>query len=695
MSIFLSHAGKDKERVRALVDALEGEGLTVWWDDQLRAGTPYAAEIDRQLAAAACIVVCWTRNAVDDQRIWVRSEADPTRNTVPVVPVLLDDVPLPRPHDQLQAAAMSGWSGDPYDPRFQRLVTDLKTIVHEAVEAGRRTTGPTGGSRRALLVGVGQYPAASGLPEHPCAERNVDDLARALESAGCDFRVQTLKDPDRRALTLALEGLFTGGAADDLVVFYFSGHVVVQPEGTYLALRDSERRHLKATALSLAAVGEDFIDIAATERILIALDVVFDGGGPEEIAVALKTHLGQRHGKVVVASAVGENLARDDPSPLTGRLLTALTSDDADSNHDTIVTVEELSHALAAGPEPRPQFWSFNARTADMVLRSTSSGAQAEIEMQPAQKAFVTLLAPEFVRGTIIPFFGDGIFGTGSLSNFQLVTALATRTGLSWRKSDTLAAAAEMLQLRREDRGEFLADLREILESQAKERRGAPIAAFELVRALKPPWNVFTTTYDCELERFLDSAGLPYVIVCHVLESTSGDAGKVMVVRSRHHPRAGDPAHAVVLRETTELTLELDPDDCVVYKLLGSPFLHDSELARSRGLDTVVITESDHITFLSRMADQKTTIPNHFAVPLTTSRLLFLGYNLDIWHYRLIGRVFRRVQGPSQLPRARKKPFVVREPISPLEEQFWRHFQVEMVNLELSTLVRALRRPPS
>ena len=57
MSIFLSHAGKDKERVRALVDALEGEGLTVWWDDQLRAGTPYAAEIDRQLAAAACIVV--------------------------------------------------------------------------------------------------------------------------------------------------------------------------------------------------------------------------------------------------------------------------------------------------------------------------------------------------------------------------------------------------------------------------------------------------------------------------------------------------------------------------------------------------------------------------------------------------------------------------------------------------------------
>jgi hypothetical protein len=357
----------------------------------------------------------------------------------------------------------------------------------------------------------------------------------------------------------------------------------------------------------------------STENFYGCSDVVFDGGGPEEIAVALKTHLGQRHGKVVVASAVGENLARDDPSPLTGRLLTALTSDDADSNHDTIVTVEELSHALAAGPEPRPQFWSFNARTADMVLRSTSSGAQAEIEMQPAQKAFVTLLAPEFARGTIIPFFGDGIFGTGSLSNFQLVTALATRTGLSWRKSDTLAAAAEMLQLRREDRGEFLADLREILESQAKERRGAPIAAFELVRALKPPWNVFTTTYDCELERFLDSAGLPYVIVCHVLESTSGDAGKVMVVRSRHHPRAGDPAHAVVLRETTELTLEL-----------GSPFLHDSELARSRGLDTVVITESDHITFLSRMADQKTTIPNHFAVPLTTSTVITVAANTKI-----------------------------------------------------------------
>ena len=40
--VFTSYATKDRDRARALAEALQSLGWTVWWDRKLRAGSDYA-----------------------------------------------------------------------------------------------------------------------------------------------------------------------------------------------------------------------------------------------------------------------------------------------------------------------------------------------------------------------------------------------------------------------------------------------------------------------------------------------------------------------------------------------------------------------------------------------------------------------------------------------------------------------------
>jgi hypothetical protein len=48
--------------------------------------------------------------------------------------------------------------------------------------------------------------------------------------------------------------------------------------------------------------------------------------------------------------------------------------------------------------------------------------------------------------------------------------------------------------------------------------------------------------------------------------------------------------------------------DRIIYKIVGSPFANELADRRS-GIDTVVITESDHMTFLGRLENEHTKPP--------------------------------------------------------------------------------------
>ena len=91
--VFLSYASEDRVRVRPLVDLLERQGWTVWWDREIHAGPRFDQVIEKALDQASCVVVVWSRQSV--QSDWVQTEASEGLERDILVPVRIDDVRLP------------------------------------------------------------------------------------------------------------------------------------------------------------------------------------------------------------------------------------------------------------------------------------------------------------------------------------------------------------------------------------------------------------------------------------------------------------------------------------------------------------------------------------------------------------------------------------------------------------------------
>ena len=120
--IFLSYASEDRERVRPLVAAFEQRGWSVFWDlSSIPAGRRFYDVIDEALRDSACIVVIWSQLSVNSD--WVRAEAERGRQRDVLVPVRIDDIPIP--FDGLQTANLIDSSITTENDAFNRLITHL------------------------------------------------------------------------------------------------------------------------------------------------------------------------------------------------------------------------------------------------------------------------------------------------------------------------------------------------------------------------------------------------------------------------------------------------------------------------------------------------------------------------------------------------------------------------------------------
>ena len=121
--------------------------------------------------------------------------------------------------------------------------------------------------------------------------------------------------------------------------------------------------------------------------------------------------------------------------------------------------------------------------------------------------------------------------------------------------------------------------------------------------------------------------------------------------------------------------IDISDSPCIIYRPLGSPSFHDAFPGLE--VDTVVVTETDHLTFLRLLSKGGGGIPEPLVPLLRRSPLLFLGYGLDVWQYRLIVQVFQSVG-------VRRKEAVnraVRIPDGRMETLAWTRLKADLVQM--------------
>lgn len=160
--IFLSYAREDAASAKTLAEAIAAHGHKAWWDEHIRGGARFAAEIGRELDAADVVIVLWSAAAIVSP--WVLDEAAEGRDTGRLLPVALDGCKPPLGFRQFQTVAMAG-SANGSDWAVEKVIDaiagrDSESSSEEAKPQARRSE-----SRPRLSVCVLPFANIGGDPE--------------------------------------------------------------------------------------------------------------------------------------------------------------------------------------------------------------------------------------------------------------------------------------------------------------------------------------------------------------------------------------------------------------------------------------------------------------------------------------------------------------------------------------------------
>lgn len=125
--LFLSYAREDRECAELLARALASRGWSVWWDRQIQVGRSFSKVIEAELDKARCVIVLWSRHAVESE--WVQNEAAEAARRNVLVPVRIEDVRQPLGFRHLQTADLFDWKKGFDSPDFDACLSSIESLV--------------------------------------------------------------------------------------------------------------------------------------------------------------------------------------------------------------------------------------------------------------------------------------------------------------------------------------------------------------------------------------------------------------------------------------------------------------------------------------------------------------------------------------------------------------------------------------
>jgi len=161
--VFVSYKAEDRTRITPLVEALKADGLAVWWDTQIAAGSEWRRDIEEQLDQARCVIVVWSKRSVGPDGRFVRDEANRAQRRGTYLPVRIDDVEPPLGFGELHAISIQGWKGSRADGRYRKVVQAVRAVIAGEPPHFTEREAESGFSRRRMImVGAGAALAAGG-----------------------------------------------------------------------------------------------------------------------------------------------------------------------------------------------------------------------------------------------------------------------------------------------------------------------------------------------------------------------------------------------------------------------------------------------------------------------------------------------------------------------------------------------------
>jgi len=122
--LFLSYAREDRDAAQRLAHPLGEEGLTVWWDREIRGGRDFTEEIAANLRAARRMLVLWSETAVASS--FVRDESARARDAGKLLPLRIEAADLPLGFGQIQTLDLIDRDGDRQAAEFRAVVNGIR-----------------------------------------------------------------------------------------------------------------------------------------------------------------------------------------------------------------------------------------------------------------------------------------------------------------------------------------------------------------------------------------------------------------------------------------------------------------------------------------------------------------------------------------------------------------------------------------
>ncbi|MBD1862434.1 MULTISPECIES: caspase family protein [Trichocoleus] len=256
-------------------------------------------------------------------------------------------------------------------------------------------------ARFALIIANYEFQDKDNLEPLAAPAEDAKALARILENPELgEFQVKTLLNKPTRIIKQEIEAFFRARKREDLLLLYFSGHGVKDPDDgkLYFASQDTDCKFLRSTAVSAEFINSEMQRSRSKLQVLL-LDCCFSGAFAKGTKTAsVKTNIQdefQGKGRVVLTATDSMNYAFEGEetdgesrcSVFTHTLVRGLETGEADLDRDGFVSTDELYNYIyervaVEKPEQKPQKWDFGLESKILLTKVPLANVKPLIKAQ-------------------------------------------------------------------------------------------------------------------------------------------------------------------------------------------------------------------------------------------------------------------------------------------------------------------------